>query len=69
MNETVKKLKDIRSKCCVTITMKTHRTRPENEKGFGLSHAILSRFAPIRNKIEKAICGANGLCCFRFASK
>lgn len=32
MNETVKKLKDIRSKCCVTITMKTHRTRPENEK-------------------------------------
>jgi len=32
MNETVKKLKDIRSKCCVTITLKTHRTRPENEK-------------------------------------
>lgn len=32
MNALLKKLKDVRSTCCVTVTMKTHRTRPENEK-------------------------------------
>jgi hypothetical protein len=32
MNELLKELKDVRSKCCVTLLMKTHRTRPENEK-------------------------------------
>ncbi|MEO8962306.1 MAG: hypothetical protein ABI325_10510 [Ginsengibacter sp.] len=32
MNTTLKKLKDIISDCCVTITLQTHRTLPDNEK-------------------------------------
>ena len=32
MNTTLKKLKDITSDCCVTITLQTHRTLPDNEK-------------------------------------
>jgi hypothetical protein len=32
MNSTLKKLKDIKSDCCVTILLKTHRTLPENQK-------------------------------------
>jgi hypothetical protein len=30
MNITLKKLKDIQSECCVTITLETHRTKPDN---------------------------------------
>lgn len=30
MNSTLKKLKDISSECCVTITLGTHRTKPDN---------------------------------------
>lgn len=32
MNSTLKKLKDVRSKCCVTITLGTHRTKPDNQQ-------------------------------------
>jgi hypothetical protein len=32
MNSTLKKLKDITSECCVTITLATHRTKPDNQK-------------------------------------
>jgi len=30
MNITLKKLKDLQSECCVTITLSTHRTKPDN---------------------------------------
>ena len=32
MNEILDKFKDITSKCCVTIILSTHRTKPDNEK-------------------------------------
>lgn len=32
MNITLKKLKDVKSKCCVTITLETHRTKPDNQQ-------------------------------------
>ena len=32
MNEILNKFKDITSKCCVTIILTTHRTKPDNEK-------------------------------------
>lgn len=32
MNSTLKKLKDISSECCVTITLPTHRTKPDNQQ-------------------------------------
>ena len=32
MNEILNKFKDVTSKCCVTIILTTHRTRPDNEK-------------------------------------
>jgi len=32
MNSLFKELRNVRSECCVTLLMKTHRTRPENEK-------------------------------------
>jgi hypothetical protein len=32
MNETLLKLKDIIAPCCVTISLETHRTTPDNEK-------------------------------------
>jgi hypothetical protein len=32
MNSTLKKLKDIKSDCCVTILLETHRTPPGNQK-------------------------------------
>ena len=32
MNEILNKFKDITSKCCVTIILSTHRTKPDNEK-------------------------------------
>ena len=32
MNETLSKFKDVTSKCCVTIILGTHRTKPDNEK-------------------------------------
>ncbi len=32
MNEILNKFKDVTSKCCVTIILGTHRTKPDNEK-------------------------------------
>ena len=32
MNEILSKFKDVTSKCCVTIILATHRTKPDNEK-------------------------------------
>lgn len=32
MNEILNKFKDVTSKCCVTIILTTHRTKPDNEK-------------------------------------
>lgn len=32
MNSTLEKLKDVKSDCCVTIQLQTHRTPPENQK-------------------------------------
>lgn len=32
MDIKLKKLKDISSKCCVTISLETHRTKPDNQK-------------------------------------
>lgn len=32
MNETLKKIKDIRSPLCVSVLLNTHRTRPENQQ-------------------------------------
>lgn len=32
MNEILNKFKDVTSKCCVTIMLTTHRTKPDNEK-------------------------------------
>ena len=32
MNIKLKQLKDIQSECCVTITLSTHRTKPDNQK-------------------------------------
>ncbi|HYK55585.1 MAG TPA: hypothetical protein VEV15_03840 [Flavisolibacter sp.] len=32
MNQTLKKVKDISGRCCVTILFNTHRTLPDNEK-------------------------------------
>lgn len=32
MNTLLKKLKDIKSDCCITIILNTHRTKPDNQK-------------------------------------
>ena len=32
MNSTLEKLKDVKSDCCVTIQLQTHRTPPGNQK-------------------------------------
>ncbi len=41
MNKTLKRLKDITSDCCVTITLKTHRTKPDNQQdGINLKNLV-----------------------------
>lgn len=32
MNDTLKKLKDVQSECCITIILNTHRTKPDNKR-------------------------------------
>lgn len=55
MNEILSKFKDVTSKCCVTIILTTHRTKPDNEK----DHIVLKNLVKDAEKRVHADCGDN----------
>ncbi|MEO7316020.1 MAG: hypothetical protein ABIW47_12595 [Ginsengibacter sp.] len=53
MNEILNKFKDVTSKCCVTIILTTHRTKPDNEK----DSILLKNLVKDAEKRLQADCG------------
>ena len=53
MNEILSKFKDVTSKCCVTIILTTHRTKPDNEK----DPIVLKNLVKDAEKRIQAECG------------